>query len=237
MIKYIVFGFVCLCLVNVVAHADVSAARPDRSSEPAGLGLGALLGGLIAGPPGAILGAAGGRWLGSRAAHRNGQIAELEQGLAQRNGELAALQAEFHELEKLHGRELQRVNADGSGSALERISRGVSLSVYFRTASAELDPEFTTRIERLAALLQALPRVRLHLDAHADRRGTPAYNRALSERRAQAVRRILTGAGLPAERIQSHAHGETRALAAEGDAEGYVFDRRVSIDLSVDPEA
>lgn len=236
MIKYIALAVTFLCLFNVVAHADALKSGRDRSSEPAGLGLGALVGGLIGGPPGAIIGAAGGGWLGSRAAGKNTRIADLEQLLAERDGEFAALQAEFDALENRHGREMQRVNAERRGSAMDPISRGVSLTVYFRTASAQIDPEFIARIERLADLLAHLPAIRLHLDAHADRRGRPAYNHALSEQRADAVRKVLAAAGLAGDRIQSHAYGETQALAAEGDDEGYVFDRRVTIQLSIDPE-
>ncbi|MCH2547970.1 MAG: OmpA family protein, partial [Alphaproteobacteria bacterium] len=47
------------------------------------------------------------------------------------------------------------------------------------------------------------------LNGHADRSGTPEYNLQLSKKRAEAVKAALIERGIPAERIQYYAFGET----------------------------
>jgi outer membrane protein OmpA-like peptidoglycan-associated protein len=237
-IKKIIVGISCLGLIHAAAIAGPDSAKAgSRRQEVAGLGLGAVIGGLIAGPPGAIIGAAGGAWYGDRQTRKAMHTAALETRLIEKQAELAQLQAEFAELESSHGRELQRVKLDQRASALEQLSNGVSFTVLFRTNSAALNPEFTQRVERLAQYLRAFPEIQLHLEAHADPRGATGYNLRLSEQRAEAVMQALVQAGLAAERVHMHAYGETMARSAAGDAEGQAFDRRVTLQLSLDTES
>jgi outer membrane protein OmpA-like peptidoglycan-associated protein/plastocyanin len=56
---------------------------------------------------------------------------------------------------------------------------------------------------------------KLILEAHADERGTVAYNRALSERRAENVKSFLVEHGIPAERIEIRAFGKTKNLTSK----------------------
>ncbi len=236
MIKYIFIGLSILCLFNITAHANPVSKQPTQHKDGIGFGLGALIGGLIAGPPGAIIGAAGGTWIGNKDANKDKKISSLEARLQQKQTELAYLQNEFSNRQSQYGKELQKVKLDKQFSALEEISHGVSLTVYFRTNQADIALEIIPRIERLANFLQEFPEIQLHLDAHADRRGQDYYNKRLSRRRAKSVETELVRAGLNNKRIHTHAYGESQALAAEGDQEGYVFDRRVIIHLTLDTE-
>ncbi len=56
---------------------------------------------------------------------------------------------------------------------------------------------------------------KLILEAHADERGTDAYNQALSERRAENVKQMLVDQGIPADKIEVRAYGKTNNLTAE----------------------
>jgi outer membrane protein OmpA-like peptidoglycan-associated protein len=236
MIK-IVAIFICLCLFNIVAHAGPKSEASPGRKDVAGLGLGAVIGGLIAGPPGAIVGAAGGAWFTDRQNRKDEKLAGLETRLLEKQTELARLQGEFSDLEYRHGMELQKVRADQRATALEKLSNGVAFTVYFRTDSNGLDPEITHGITQLARYLQAFPEIQVRLEAHADERGTTAYNSQLSQRRADAVKQAFVAAGLPARRIRCKAFGETMATSASGDQEGYIYDRRVNIHLSLDRES
>jgi len=237
MMKYICIGLGFLCLFNIAAHAGTVTNQVSGHKEEIGLGLGALLGGLIAGPPGAIVGAAGGAWLGDKESREDSHIAGLEERLLLKNTELAYLQGEFSDLESRHNRELHKVKLDNRISALEELSRGISLTIYFRTNQTNINPDIIPRIKRLARYLQDFPEIQIHLEGHADRRGPYARNKVLSQHRAQSVVSELIRAGLKENRIHVHAHGESQAAATDGDLEGYIFDRRVNIHLSIDTEA
>jgi len=238
MLKYLILTLAFMCAFNIAAHADSTMfPQPTANKGGAGLGIGALIGGLIGGPIGAVVGAAGGTWIGNRETRNDVEVAVLEQRLADREQELAELKLAFAESGNEPVDDFQPVRLEYPRSAMEQLSRGVSLSVYFRTASAEMESEFRPRVERLAHYLNMFPEIRLLLEAHADRRGLSNYNRLLSEQRARAVQRSLIRAGVAPERIRTSVYGESQALAAEGDDEGYVFDRRVDIQLTLGAEA
>jgi outer membrane protein OmpA-like peptidoglycan-associated protein len=58
----------------------------------------------------------------------------------------------------------------------------------------------------------------------------------LSKERVNNVRAEFIKAGISNQRFQTHAHGENKASAYEGDTESYVFDRRVTISLTLNQE-
>ena len=239
MIKRTLCTLLCLSLFSLTAQAGPPHKGPARSThkDEIGLGLGAVIGGLIAGPPGAILGAAGGAWYGERMNKKADRVADMKQELTEKQTQTAYLQQRLQSLQGQFGRELRRVKLENRKTALTDLSRGVSLTVYFRTNSAAIDPQLLPRIQRLAAFLQEFPEIQLHLDAHADVRGDAAYNKALSSRRALAVRDALVKSGIEALRIHAHPYGETGAAGAAGDAEGMMLDRRVNIILNLDTQA
>lgn len=237
MIKYLVFGTVFLCLFNITAHAGPVTEKARTHKDVMGLGMGAIIGGLIAGPPGAIIGAAGGAWYGDKQDKKETRLVTLKQRLQEKQSALTNLQGEFATMENNQKGELQKVKMEQQISALDKLSQGVTLTVYFRTNSYSIDAENTSRIEHLAHYLQTFPEIQINLGAYSDRRGTDAYNLQLSQQRADAVRQALLQGGLQARRIHTHAYGDSMAKIAAGDYDGYVFDRRVIIQLSLDDEA
>jgi peptidoglycan-associated lipoprotein len=68
-------------------------------------------------------------------------------------------------------------------------------------------------IRTLTVALKALndsPSMRLQIEGYASPEGRPAYNRALSERRARAVRDFLTSRGIDPSRLTIASYGEER---------------------------
>ncbi len=59
----------------------------------------------------------------------------------------------------------------------------------------------------------------------------------LSRGRANAVDTALQQAGLAPFRIKKHAYGESQAQIKNSDPDGYFFDRRVDVSLTLDTEA
>lgn len=90
----------------------------------------------------------------------------------------------------------------------------VNLTIPFEYNSAELRPEAVQQLVQLEAALRAdaLQRFRFLVAGHTDARGNPAYNRELSQRRAEAVRRFLVAAGIGADRLDAVGLGEDRLL-------------------------
>jgi outer membrane protein OmpA-like peptidoglycan-associated protein len=67
------------------------------------------------------------------------------------------------------------------------------------------------------------------IEGHTDVRGDAAYNQALSERRAAAVRAWLVGHGVDAARISATGAGESRPVRTGTTEADHRANRRVEI--------
>jgi len=106
---------------------------------------------------------------------------------------------------------------------------GQSLLVFFDFDRANLTPEATAVIRRAAETVRRGGVVRIAITGHADRSGTDAYNMALSQRRANAVRDALVREGVPGNRISTAARGESQPLVPTADGVREPQNRRTEI--------
>jgi outer membrane protein OmpA-like peptidoglycan-associated protein len=74
--------------------------------------------------------------------------------------------------------------------------------------------ELKTIAEEFKKYLAFKPDARLMLSGHADRRGPESYNKPLSERRTELVKRFLIEQGVPESSIETQAFGKERNLTA-----------------------
>jgi outer membrane protein OmpA-like peptidoglycan-associated protein len=121
----------------------------------------------------------------------------------------------------------------GLRRSMHAIADGLTVSIPFRTASWEVEPHLESQLEALAHALSDLPCVQVKLEGFSDTRGSRRFNRKLSLRRVYAVWTVLARTGLAIERMRLKAHGERGALYANGDREGYLFDRRVVLTFTL----
>ncbi len=227
-------------LITFILFSTLANAQDDvtttSDNETIGFGLGALIGGLLAGPPGVVIGATGGTLFGGQVAKKDQSISTLEKQLQEKDIELAILQNEIARAQSEYNKNINKVRLENKQTGFKKLSEGISFSVYFRTGKSGIDPTLRPHIHDLAKLISSTPNIKIHLNAYADHRGDPNYNMELSRSRARAVATELVHAGLPGNRILKHAYGESRAQINEGDNEGYIFDRRVDIHLTIDTE-
>jgi peptidoglycan-associated lipoprotein len=137
------------------------------------------------------------------------------------------------------------VNTDNLGSGIPPSPRGnfnpdnadyqtlASDTVYFDFDKSTISGAERSKLDAVTEWFKANPGHSLFLAGHADKRGTPEYNRALGERRALAVREYLVGLGLPAGELYTNSYGSDRP-AIDGDTEeAYAKNRRVEIGVIV----
>jgi OmpA-OmpF porin, OOP family len=104
--------------------------------------------------------------------------------------------------------------------------------VEFELASATLRDESTPVLSAVEEVLTKRPDVtRLRVEGHTDDRGTRASNRALSQRRAEAVVAWLVAHGVAAERLEARGYGPDRPLASNGTEAGRQANRRVEFHI------
>jgi peptidoglycan-associated lipoprotein len=107
-------------------------------------------------------------------------------------------------------------------------------TVYFDFDKSTISADERGKLDQVSQWFKSNPGHSLFLAGHADKRGTPEYNRALGERRALAVREYLVGLGLPAASLYTNSYGSDRP-AVDGDTEeAYAKNRRVEIGVVVE---
>jgi len=108
-------------------------------------------------------------------------------------------------------------------------------TVYFAFDSSTIPAAERAKLQQVSDWMKGNPDHSLYLAGHADKRGTPEYNRALGERRALAVREYLVGLGIPASSLYTNSYGADRP-AVQGDTEdAYAKNRRVQIGVVIKP--
>jgi len=98
--------------------------------------------------------------------------------------------------------------------------------VFFTVDSAELNDEARAVANENAEILKKYPRWVITIEGHCDERGTPEYNLALGERRAQAVRNYLVSLGISADRIRTVSYGKEFPFDPARTEEAYAKNRR-----------
>lgn len=104
-------------------------------------------------------------------------------------------------------------------------------NVHFEFDSADLTDGSEVALVDFSALLQANPDINVAVEGHTDSIGEPAYNLALSLRRAETVRSALTAAGLASNRIDVVAHGAGALLVKRALVDERKQNRRVEFHL------
>ncbi|MGF1910444.1 peptidoglycan-associated lipoprotein Pal [Vibrio kasasachensis] len=99
-------------------------------------------------------------------------------------------------------------------------------TIYFAFDNATISGDYEKVLALHAAYLSSNPALKVTVEGHADERGTPEYNIALGERRAQAVSMYLQALGVQADQIAIVSYGEEKPLVLGQTNEAYAKNRR-----------
>ncbi|MCK6261933.1 peptidoglycan-associated lipoprotein Pal [Vibrio sp. ZSDE26] len=99
-------------------------------------------------------------------------------------------------------------------------------TIYFAFDNATIAGDYEEMLAAHAAYLSKDTSLNVTVEGHADERGTPEYNIALGERRAQAVANYLQALGVQAEQISIVSYGEEKPLLLGQSEEVYAKNRR-----------
>jgi OOP family OmpA-OmpF porin len=106
----------------------------------------------------------------------------------------------------------------------EILSKG---KIRFESGKADIVADSAGLLDRLIETAMRCPNATIEIAGHTDSDGEEAVNRALSERRAQAVVDYLVRAGLPANRFTPIGYGSTQPLAGNDSEDGKAQNRRI----------
>lgn len=202
------FGTAVILLTALVSLTG--CASNLRTGALSGAAAGAVLGG-IAGQSvkGAIIGAAVGGAAGAAIG--------------------AVMDAQAEDLQdKLPNAQVQRV---GEGIAVTFDS-----GILFAVNQAQLQPAGQQNLRDLVASLEEYEGTDVLVVGHTDSTGSNEYNQGLSERRADAARNFLVGAGLAPDRVTAMGRGEEEPIADNSTDAGRQANRRVEVAIFASDE-
>ncbi|UFS70494.1 OmpA family protein [Geomonas sp. RF6] len=101
--------------------------------------------------------------------------------------------------------------------------------VLFETGKSDISPRAKNAIDKLADFLNNHPDRNLMIEGYTDNVGSAAYNKDLSERRADAVRQALADRGVDDDRISIKGNGKTNPVASNDTRHGRQLNRRVEV--------
>jgi OOP family OmpA-OmpF porin len=120
-----------------------------------------------------------------------------------------------------------KVDASGCPVKLMK-SVSIDLHVKFKTNSAEVTADSLPEVKEMAEFLNKFTGTTVTVEGHTDDRGAAAYNKSLSQKRADSVRALLVNEyGIEADRVSAKGYGEEQPIATNDTAEGRASNRRV----------
>lgn len=120
-----------------------------------------------------------------------------------------------------------------SQKVLEQVRKLQQMNiVYFDFDKYNVKQEYATLLDTHAVFMRANSGVKVVIEGHADERGTPEYNIALGERRANAVKSYLQGNGVSGGQMDIVSYGKEKPAVLGHDEQAYSKNRRAVITYS-----
>ena len=123
----------------------------------------------------------------------------------------------------------------GTGVDVVRKDNNLTLdmpgSITFSSNSADLSANFYPILDKVGSTLNEYGDTVIEVAGHTDSSGTAAYNKTLSERRAQSVATYLTSRGVKQQRLIVVGAGEEHPVASNATPEGRQLNRRVELTI------
>jgi peptidoglycan-associated lipoprotein len=104
-------------------------------------------------------------------------------------------------------------------------------TVYFDFDSAKLRADALDALVTNARWLKEHTDTQIMIEGHCDEVGTPEYNTALGDRRAQSVKSTLAASGVELERMATISYGKERPVCTENTVECHKLNRHVEFKI------
>ena len=120
---------------------------------------------------------------------------------------------------------------EGGKCDADALSKALGLYVInFASASAAIPSADIGELKKAVPALKACTStgVKIEVAGHTDNQGNPAANQKLSEARANAVKTLFTGSGIPAAAMLTKGFGDTQAIGDNSTDAGRFQNRRIT---------
>jgi len=118
-------------------------------------------------------------------------------------------------------------------SELNLLKKGrATLNVEFDYGRAVVKPKYYKDIQSVAEIMKKYPDMKIIIEGHTDNVGGKEYNLNLSQKRAEAVKKIMaTKFGIKSSRLTAKGFGSSKPIEHNATAEGRQKNRRVEVSI------
>lgn len=215
------------------ASENNSAAEVNNDNTYWGVGIGSVLGAVIAGPPGAAIGATLGGSIGwgkdQTDALDDSHTAQEQQALKlQQNSQSLAAQRQTLRHAKQEVMALKRANNQQASRLIEleaiqntysqdldflkNLSRHYAQDIYFQSGQFQTPDYAKSRLANLVELLKNHPDLMVTLKGYTDSQGSKTLNEKLAQARVNSIKKALAEQGIETSRISGLAVGEVEHI-------------------------
>jgi len=103
----------------------------------------------------------------------------------------------------------------------------ITQQIHFEFDKDKIRPESFPILDAVGEVLQQNPKIKIEVQGHTDNKGSAAYNKNLSDRRAASVMKYLTSHGIDKTRLVSHGYGMERPIVPNDSEQNRALNRRV----------
>jgi outer membrane protein OmpA-like peptidoglycan-associated protein len=117
---------------------------------------------------------------------------------------------------------------------LQPIEKGAAIvlkNIFFETGKFELKNESRTELDKLVALLNDNPNMKIQIDGHTDNVGQEKDNQVLSTNRAKAVVGYLLSRSIDPTRLSYKGFGSTKPVSENNTEQGKALNRRTELSI------
>ena len=110
---------------------------------------------------------------------------------------------------------------------------GTIKGIYFDLDKDTIKPKSRPVLDRAVSVLQEFNTIRIEISGHTDSTGSVEYNRDLSRRRAESVKRYLVEHGVETARVETRGAGPDEPVDTNKTAAGRAKNRRIEFTILV----
>lgn len=85
-------------------------------------------------------------------------------------------------------------------------------TIYFDLNKYNIRPDAEIEIQKVIVAMEKYPSLKIKVNSHTDSRGNDAYNKWLSQKRAESTVNYMVAKGIAADRLKGEGYGETRLV-------------------------
>ncbi|MCS6821994.1 MAG: OmpA family protein [Microscillaceae bacterium] len=115
---------------------------------------------------------------------------------------------------------------------IQEVEKKLAMSakqINFETNSDVITRASYPELDAIVALMKEYPLAKFRIEGHTDNQGNPTFNKDLSQRRANAVKKYFVDKGIDASRISAQGFGQDRPIETNATPAGRAANRRVEI--------